>query len=146
MLATGRMRYFLFTIILLTSCSTTQKLPSGLWSGYLSPMNQPHKRTSLNYEVKHLQENTSLEILGPGGINIPTHELLLIKDTLFFSFNRPMEEVSLSCALQKVNKNYYYGRCSGPEGNWATFTMKHNSIINSRFGYHLRDFRCACHN
>ena len=139
------MRCILFIAIILTSCSITQKLPTGFWSGYLSPMNQPDIRTSLNYEVKGQQENVSLQILGPGGMNIPTNELQLTKDTLFFSFHRPETQVLLSCALKKVNKNYFYGRCTDPVGKWATLTMKHNSIDISLLGRHYGGIRCECH-
>jgi len=122
------MRCILFLAIMLTSCSTTQKLPSGLWSGYFSSMDKPDTQTSLSYEVDHRQENVSLQIFGPRGMNIQTKGIEMTKDTLFFSFSKMDQTGSLSCALKKVNKNYYYGRCTDAEGRWAIFTMKHNSL------------------
>jgi len=137
------MRCILFLVILLTSCSTAKKLPSGQWSGYFSPMDQADKRTMLKYEVGHQQENVSLQIFGPQGMNIQTNGLEISKDTLFFSFNKMNQSGLLSCALKKVNKNYYYGRCTDAEGRWAVFTMKHNSLDFSKVRHQFGG--CPCH-
>lgn len=145
-IATSRMRYILFIGIILSSCSTSQKLPSGMWSGYLSQMDQPDKQTPLNCKVKHLQENVSLEIFGPGGVNIPTKELLLTKDTLFFSFDKLSNQMLVSCALKKVGKNYYYGRCTDTDGKWGLLSMKYDLNPNAMMEGHFKGIRCICHN
>lgn len=133
------MRYVLLLTILLTSCSTTQKLPSGHWSGYVSPMNQPNTRATLNYEVDYLEEIISLQLYSPEGEKIQTSELQLTKDSLFFSYKRQEQQGTLSCGLKKVNRNYYYGQCADEEGKWAIFTMKHSSLTD------VGSIRCACH-
>jgi len=138
------MRCLLFLVVIMTSCSTTQKLPSGQWSGYFSSMDQPDNRTTLRYEVDHRQENINLQIFGPRGMNIQTNGIEMTKDSLFFSFDKQNLTGTLSCALKKVNKNYYYGRCADAEGRWAVFTMKHNSLDFSKVG-HLAG-SCPCHN
>jgi len=104
-------------------------------------MNQPERQMLLNYRVDHLQENVSLEIFGPGGINIPTKDLRLTQDTLFFSFKKVEEQVMVSCALQKLDKNFYCGRCTDPDGKWALFSMQYNP---KKFR-HFKGIRCACH-
>ena len=138
------MRFILFISIILTSCGTTQNLPSGDWSGYLSHMNQPDKQTSLNYRVKHLEEQVSIDIYGPGGVHFVTKDLVLTRDTLYFSYNKKNDESLVSCALQKLGKNFYHGKCTDPDGKWAVFTMKHNSSGKSGSS-HFNGIRCACH-
>jgi len=49
----------------MASCSTSKNLPSGQYTGYLSPTDQPEKRTLLNYEVTHQEEDVSLQIYLP---------------------------------------------------------------------------------
>lgn len=137
------MRCILFLTIILTSCSTTKKLPSGAWSGYFSSMDKPDNRISLTYEVVQQQDSVSLQIFGPRGMNMQTNGIEMTKDTLFFTFIKMDQSGSFSCGLKKVNKNYYYGRCTDTEGRWAIFTMKHNSLdfskVNHKFG------GCPCH-
>jgi len=137
------MRYILFLTIILTSCSTSKKLPSGQWSGYFSSMDKPDNRTTLKYEVNHQQENVSLQIFGPRGMNIQTNGLEMTKDTLFFSFDKLDQTGLLSCALKKVNKNYYYGRCTDADGRWVVFAMKHSSLDFTRDGHQFAG--CPCH-
>ena len=131
----------LFLIIILFSCKTTQKLPSGRWSGYVSPTDQPDRKTYLNYEVEYQEQSIAMEINGPGGINFPTQDLALTNDTLFFAFNRYGRQEILTCALKKVNKSYYYGLCSDSDGKSAVLTMKHSSID---LGIHY-GIQCDCH-
>lgn len=138
------MRFILFLTIILSSCSTTKKLPSGPWSGYFSSMDKPDNRINLKFEVNHQQENVSLQIFGPRGMDIQTNGVAMTKDTLYFSFNKMDQTGLLSCALKKVNKNYYYGRCTDAEGRWAVFTMKHNSLDFSQVGHQTAT--CPCHN
>lgn len=137
------MRCILFLTIIFASCSTTKKLPSGQWSGYFSSMDKPDNRINLTYEVDHQQENVSLQIFGPRGMNMQTNGLMMTQDTLFFSFNKMDQTGSLSCALKKVNKNYYYGRCTDVEGRWAVFAMKHNSLDFSKVSHTFGG--CPCH-
>jgi len=138
------LRGILFITIILSSCHTTKDLPSGLWTVYLSQQNQVDKQISLNCRLKHHQENVSLQIFGPGGINIPTRDIQLTKDSLFFSFDKVEEQMSVSCALGKHNKKFYHGTCTDTEGKWSVFTMKHNSIGTSK-GSLFRGIRCSCH-
>lgn len=137
------MRFILFISIILSSCSTTQKLPSGQWSGYFSSIDKPDNRTTLKYEVDNQQENVSLQIFGPQGMYIETYGLEMTKDTLYFSFDKLDKTGLLSCALKKVNKNYYYGKCIDTDGRGALFTMIHNSLDFSRVGHQIGT--CPCH-
>ena len=139
------MRCILICTIILASCSTAQ-LPHGQWSGYVSPMNQPNIRSMLNYEVNHSEENVSLEIYSPGGGKIQTKSLQMTQDSLFFTYDKQEQQGILYCGLKKVNKNYYYGRCTDQEGKWAVFTMKHHSLDKVGTVPHIGSFRCGCHN
>jgi len=141
----NHMKYILLLTISLASCSTIQKLPSGQYTGYLSQMDKPDTKTNLKYEVVHQEDSVSLQIFLPQGMNIQTKELVMTKDTLFFSFDKLDRQGSLSCALKKVNKNYYYGRCTDADGKWAVFAMKHNSLDFSGGGNHFPGFGCPCH-
>jgi hypothetical protein len=107
-------------------------------------MDQADKQISLNCKLAHRQESVSMQIFGPGGINIPTREIQLTKDSLFFSFDKVEERMVVSCALQKFNKKYYHGECTDTDGKRAVFTMKHNSIGTSK-GSLFRGIRCGCH-
>jgi len=137
------MRYILFLAILLISCSTSQQLPSGQWSGHFSSMNKPDNPINLKYKVGLQQDTISLEIYGPQGMYIQTDGLAMTKDTLFFSYEKLDQTGTLSCALKKVNRHYYYGRCTDAEGKWAVFTMKHNSIDFASTGHEIGG--CDCH-
>jgi len=137
------MRYLLFLAIILTSCSTSKILPSGQWSGYLSPMGQEDKRTMLSYQVDHVADSVNLQIFGPRDMNMEAKELLMTSDTLFFSFEKMDQSGTNSCALKKVTKDYYYGRCTDSDGRWAIFAMQHNSINYHSGGTQIGG--CPCH-
>ena len=132
----------LLLMILLTSCSTTKTLPSGHWSGYLSPMDQADKRTDLKYLVDHTDDLLSLQIFGPRGLNIEPKEVQMANDTLFFSFDKLDQTGTNTCALRKINKKYYYGRCTDSDDRWAVFTMQHSSIDPTKGG---QNWGCPCH-
>lgn len=106
-------------------------------------MDKPANRIDLTYEVDNQQKDVSLEIFGPRGMNIQTNGLEMSKDTLFFSFDKMDQTGKLSCALKKVNKKYYYGRCTDAEGRWAVFTMKHNSLDFTKVRH--QSGACPCH-
>ena len=108
-------------------------------------MDKPETKTILKYEVTHQEELVDLQIFFPQGFNIKTEELHMTKDTLFFSFEKLDGNGSLNCALKKVNKNYYYGRCTDDDGKWATFTMQHNTLDFSGLGRHFPGLGCPCH-
>ena len=137
------MRYIFLLAVLLVSCSVSNKLPSGPWSGYVSSMDKPESRTTIRYQVDHSQENVSLKILGPRGMNIQTKGLEMTQDSLFFSYDKLDQSGSLSCGMKKVNKNYYYGQCTDTEGKWAVFTMKHYSIDSTSVVHQIGG--CPCH-
>ena len=141
------MRWIIILSILLTACSTTQKLPTGSWSGYVSPMDFPNSRIILNYKVYDLGESVGLQIFSPGGTEIQTKNIQMTKDSLFFSYDKQKQQGEFSCGLEKVNKHYYYGRCTDSDGKWALFTMKHNLLNEVGVDPHSDGvFGCPCHN
>lgn len=137
------MRFLFLFVIVLSSCSSSKLLPSGQWSGYLSPMGIDDKRTLLTYQVEHIDEDVNLQIFGPRGMNMQAKELELVNDTLHFSFDKMDSSGSNSCSLKRVTKDYYYGRCTDDDGRWAIFAMQHNSINYHSGGTQIGG--CPCH-
>ena len=137
------MRFLFLLAVVLSSCSSSKMLPSGQWSGYLSPMGIEDKRTLLSYQVDYIGEDVNLQIFGPRGINMQAKGLELVNDTLHFRLDKMDNSGSNSCALKRVTKDYYYGRCTDTDGRWAVFAMQHNSI-----NYHSNRTQiggCPCH-
>lgn len=115
---------FLSLFLLIMACSSSPSLQEGRWTGTLTPMNHPEIQNPVAYNVSYPDNRLSISVLGPGGEEIPTQNPRLQRDTLFFSFNEPEEQVLLDCALARKSDNTFGGRCSDSEGKWAEFTME----------------------
>lgn len=111
------MKYILpFLILIILSCELSTRLTEGQWSGGLTPMNHPDITNPLVFDVKY--EGTTLVSL-----EIQTQNPTVTRDTLFYSFNEPEEQVPLNCELAMDSVTEYSGRCTDADGKWAHFTM-----------------------
>lgn len=93
----------------------------GTWTGTLTPMNHPDTATPLTYEMQS-EDGTLLIDLIADETMLPTRDVHMEGDTLFFAFNEPEADVPLQCALGRDGSEFT-GRCADASGKWARFTM-----------------------
>lgn len=119
------MKIFLLfvTCCLLVACQSAPCLEEGQWTGSLTPMNHPDMSNPIAYQVAHADGQLRINIIGPDGSPVPARDIRLEKDTLFFTFNEPEEQVPLDCALGENESGSYSGRCTDASGKWAAFSM-----------------------
>jgi hypothetical protein len=117
---------FLPALILLTlaACDSPDRLAEGRWSGTLTPMNHPEMANPIAYDVGYEGDDLRIDLVGPDGAALPTRDVRLTTDTLFFVFDEPEENVPLRCALGRENADRFAGRCTDTAGQWARFTMQ----------------------
>lgn len=107
-----------------TACTpSSPSIESGQWTGTLTPMNHPDLHQPITYDVQSDDGALSIALVGPGGQAIPTRDVRLESDTLFFTFDEPEEQVPLDCALAR-DTEAFAGRCTDASGKWARFTMR----------------------
>lgn len=107
----------------ITACSSSPELKEGHWTGHLSPMNHPEMAIPVDYEVTYSESGLNISIIGSDGIAVETQNPHIEKDTLFFVFNEPEEQVRLACALARNDNRGFSGKCTDASGKWAQFTM-----------------------
>lgn len=117
------MLLLLLTCCVMVTCQSAPPLEEGQWTGSLSPMNHPDMSNPIAYNVSHNNGQLEIDIIGPNASHIPTRDIRLENDTLYFSFNEPEEKVLLDCALAEENSHTFSGRCTDASGKWAIFTM-----------------------
>jgi hypothetical protein len=108
---------------LLSACQSSPGLEAGRWTGTLTPMNHSEMKTPVSYDVRREGAELAIDLIGPGGAPVSTRNPRLEGDTLFFAFSEPEEQVPLKCALGAEKTGGYAGKCIGPSGKWARFTM-----------------------
>lgn len=116
-------RSLLALVCLLAGCGTSPDIEEGRWSGVLTPMNHPDMANPVAYDVRHEGGLLAIDLIGPGGEAVATHNPRLEGDTLFFAFHEPEEQVRLECALGRDSTRGFAGRCVDASGQWARFTM-----------------------
>jgi len=107
--------------------SAQQGRPSlevGVWSGDLTPMHHPDVRTPLRFTVSESAGGPSIEIHGPDGLVLPTHEVTVSTAGVAFSFLEPEADVPLRCDLRFDQDGGLNGRCSDRDGKWAILRMR----------------------
>lgn len=109
--------------LLLAACGSSSRLEEGRWTGALTPMNHPNMENPVTYDVSYAGDALAVYLVGPGGATVPTRDLLLTADTLYFTFDEPEENVPLDCALGR-EEDGFAGRCTDADGKWARFTMR----------------------
>lgn len=117
-------RSLLALVCLLAGCGTSPGIEEGRWSGVLTPMNHPDMANPVAYDVRHEGGLLAIDLIGPGGEGVATHNPRLEGDTLFFAFHEPEEQVRLECALGPDSMRGFAGRCVDASGQWARFTME----------------------
>ena len=100
------------------------RLAEGRWSGTLTPMNHPEMENPIAYDVGYEGDDLRIDLVGPDGAALPTRDVRLTADTLFFVFDEPEENVPLRCALARDETDHLAGRCTDASGKWARFTMQ----------------------
>lgn len=113
----------LLALLGLTACGSSSRLEEGRWTGALTPMNHPDMANPVAYDVSYHGDALAIDLIGPGGAAVPTRDVRLTDDTLYFAFDEPEENVTLSCALGRADGGFA-GRCTAPDGKWARFTMR----------------------
>ena len=100
------------------------QLDLGVWSGELTPMHHPDIHTSLQFAVSAPVGSPVIEIRGPDEVVIPTHDLSVSEAGVVFSFFEPEADVPLRCDLRFQATGALLGRCTDPNGKWASLTMR----------------------
>ncbi|MCG2589049.1 hypothetical protein [Rhodohalobacter sulfatireducens] len=112
-------------LLFITACRATPDLREGLWTGTLTPMNHPEMENPINYEISYPSGSLSIDVISPDSSIIPTRNVQFENDTLYFQFDEPEEQVTLNCALGRMEnlEGHFSGRCTDPNGQWAYFMM-----------------------
>ncbi|GAA5522743.1 hypothetical protein LQ318_13380 [Aliifodinibius salicampi] len=113
----------LVAVCLIVACSSTPELKEGHWTGHLTPMNHPEMSIPVSYEVAYTENGLDINIIGSDGISASAQNPHIERDTLFFMFNEPEEQVTLECELARNNASGFSGECTDSSGKWAQFTM-----------------------
>jgi hypothetical protein len=106
-----------------TSADDAAPLAEGTWTGGLAPMNHPEQMTPLTFDVGYDDETLTVVLGGPGGVAIPTRDVMHRGDSLHFVFDEPEEGVALHCGFAADGQDGYAGRCADADGKWAAVTM-----------------------
>ena len=107
----------------LSGCEQNVRLPEGLWSGSLTPMNHPDMNIPIHYEVSYSGDLLEMDILSSDSTQVPTRNIQYVSDTLYFTFREPEEKVQLDCALARESDFKLEGKCTDSTDKWARFTM-----------------------
>jgi hypothetical protein len=110
-------------LVALAACGSPDRLAEGRWSGTLTPMNHPEMANPIAYDVDYEGDDLRIALVGPNGAALPTLDVRLTADTLYFAFDEPEENVLLRCALAHEETDRFAGRCTDASGKWARFTM-----------------------
>lgn len=116
-------KLLLISFCLATACNTSSELKEGRWSGHLTPMNHPEMSIPVSYDVTYTERGLNVSIIGSDGVPVLTQNPHIERDTLFFVFIEPEEQVSLDCALARQDTSGFTGKCIDSSGKWAQFTM-----------------------
>ena len=108
----------------LAAQETPGHLDTGIWSGELTPMHHPDVHTSLQFAVSAPAGSPVIEIKGPDDVVIPTHDVSVSEAGVVFSFFEPEADVLLQCDLRFQETGALLGRCTDPQGKWASLTMR----------------------
>ncbi len=108
----------------LAACATPPQLEEGRWTGTLTPMNHPDMANPIAYDVRYVGNDLAVDLIGPDGATVPTRDIRLEADTLYFAFNESEANVPLQCALGRDETSGFSGRCADASGKWARFTMR----------------------
>jgi len=111
-------------LMLFSACQSAPKLQEGRWTGVLTPMDHPDMQNPVGYDVSYKSDNLLINLIGPNNTSTATQNPCLERDTLFFAFNEPEEQVLLNCVLASNSNQGFAGRCTDPSGKWAHFTMR----------------------
>lgn len=110
--------------LILAACGSPERLAEGRWSGTLAPMNHPEMANPVAYDVSYEGNLLHIAVVGPDGAALPTRDVRLTADTLYFAFDEPEENVPLRCTLRRDTTDSFAGRCADASGQWARFTMQ----------------------
>lgn len=114
-----------FPFFVLFACQSSPQLEEGYWTGTLTPMNHPDMANPMVYEVSYIEEALGINVVNPDSSLIPTQNVRMENDTLYFQFSEPEEKITLDCALARHEpaEQGFAGRCTDEFGKWARFTM-----------------------
>ena len=110
-------------LLTLAACDSPDRLTEGRWTGTLAPMNHPEMANPVAYAVDYEGDALTIDLVGPDGAALPTRDVRLTTDTLYFVFGEPEANIPLRCALGRENPEGFAGRCTDAAGQWARFTM-----------------------
>ena len=110
-------------LLALAGCAPSPPIPSGTWTGALTPERHPEMASPVAYRVAYPDGALTIEVVGADASALPARDAQLDGDTLRFAFDEPEGDVPLTCALGR-DADGFAGRCTAPDGQWAHFTMR----------------------
>ena len=99
-------------------------IPTGTWTGSLTPQNHPDLHLPMTYTVEECAEGLAITVASAAGQAAEAREVRVTADRIRFTFEEPEENVPLACDLRQGEDGVFAGRCTAPDGKYATFTME----------------------
>ncbi|NNF58106.1 MAG: hypothetical protein HKN04_07670 [Rhodothermaceae bacterium] len=114
----------LFAIALGPAVLAQPAIPTGTWTGTLTPQNHPDLHLPMTYTVEECAEGLAITLASAAGQAAEAREVRVTPDRIRFAFDEPEEDVPLTCDLRRDDDGAFAGRCMAANGTYATFTME----------------------
>lgn len=98
-------------------------IPTGTWTGTLTPQNHPDLRLPMTYTVEECAEGLAITLASAAGLSAEARAVRATSDRIRFTFDEPEARVPLTCDLRRGETGVFAGRCTAADGKYATFTM-----------------------
>ena len=99
-------------------------IPTGTWTGTLTPQNHPDLHLPMTYTVAECAEGLAITLASAAGQDAEARDVRVTAERIHFSFDEPEENVPLTCDLRRGEDGAFAGRCTATDGKYATFTME----------------------
>ena len=120
-------RFFLLLAFVLGPPAFAQSsIPTGTWTGSLTPQNHPDLHIPMTYSVEECAEGLKITLTsGQGNAGaVQARNVRVSAERVRFVFDEPEAEVPLTCRLERQRDGSFAGRCTADDGKYATFVMR----------------------
>lgn len=98
-------------------------VPTGTWTGTLTPHNHPTMHLPMTYQVEECAEGITITLASGDGQGVEARDVRATAERIRFAFTEPEANTPLGCDLRRQQDGAFTGRCTAPDGTYATFAM-----------------------
>ncbi|MCI0436235.1 MAG: hypothetical protein L0271_21720 [Gemmatimonadetes bacterium] len=122
-----QIQFVVFAVGLFAVPVKAQTIPSGVWSGTITPPNEA--TVQVTYDVRSTADSTAILLKSPFG-DFQFYNLRILPDRITFAWS-PGPEVT--CSLARKEDGSYSGACTDADGSSGTLVMQPPGAAPSPF-------------